>query len=149
MSFQESIPMRLRRAYLSMHRWAQRHFAQFDVTVDQYVILSLLADKDDVSQKDLANRMCSDANTVGSMVSLLESRGLVRRERSEEDRRARRVHLSAAGRRVQKELSASERPLHDLLNSAIDMRDRDLFFECLAGISDTMVNALANQSPET
>ena len=141
--------MHLRRAYLPMHRWAQRHFSEFDVTVDQYVILSLLADEDDITQKDLALRMCSDENTVASMVRLLESKGFIRRERCELDGRARRVHLSPAGRRVQRELSDSEGPLYDLLNGAVDECDRELFLECLERISDTMVEAPANQPTKT
>ena len=40
------IAMHLRSAYLTLHRRAQNHFSEFGVTADQYVILTLLAQKD-------------------------------------------------------------------------------------------------------
>ena len=89
MSFHESVPMRLRRAYLTVHRAAQAHFAQFGVTADQYVLLSLLAEQDGITQKELAERMCSDGNTITAMVRLLETKKLVRRRRCDADGRAR------------------------------------------------------------
>jgi len=85
MHFHESIPMRLRRAYLTVHRTAQAHFARFGMTADQYVLLSLLADKDGITQKELSSRMCSDGNTITAMLCLLERKGLIQRERCSAD----------------------------------------------------------------
>lgn len=81
MPFRETIPMRLRRAYLTVHRAAQAHFAQFDVTADQYVLLSRLGDEEGITQKELSARMFSDGNTITAMVRLLERKDLIRRER--------------------------------------------------------------------
>jgi DNA-binding MarR family transcriptional regulator len=96
--------MRLRGAYLTFHRMANAYFEQFGVTADQFVVLTLLADEDGVTQRDLAAQAFSDANTIGEMLTRLEKKQFVRRERHPQDGRARCVFLTPRGRKMQKQL---------------------------------------------
>src|SRR5262245_33264450 len=96
--------MRLRGAYLTFHRMANAHFEQFGVTADQFVVLTLLAEEDGVTQRDLVEQAFSDANTIGEMLARLEKKQLVRRERHPKDGRARCVFLTPKGRKMQKKL---------------------------------------------
>ncbi|WP_250933944.1 MarR family winged helix-turn-helix transcriptional regulator [Aporhodopirellula aestuarii] len=138
MTFEESIPMRLRRAYLTMHRVAQAHFAQFDVTADQFVLLSLLSEEDGITQSQLGERMASDGNTVTAMLKLLEKRDYVRRVRCKEDGRARRVHLTAAGRRLATKLSRSSETLRSSIENAVTLKERQAFHQSLDQIVDVV-----------
>jgi DNA-binding MarR family transcriptional regulator len=90
----------LRDAYLALHRQTNACFAKVGVTADQFVLLASLAEEDAVTQQGLVRRVGSDPNTVRAMLLLLEGRGLVTRERHPADGRARRVSLTAKGRRV-------------------------------------------------
>jgi DNA-binding MarR family transcriptional regulator len=92
--------MGLRAAYLTMHRRANAEFARLGLTADQFVILTALAEADAVTQKELARRTASDANTMSEMLGRLERRGLVARKRDASDGRARRVSLTASGREL-------------------------------------------------
>ena len=92
--------MRLRAAYLTMHRRANAEFAHLGLTADQFVILTALAEADGVTQKELARRTASDANTMSEMLGRLERRGLVTRKRDASDGRARRVSLTESGREI-------------------------------------------------
>jgi DNA-binding MarR family transcriptional regulator len=96
--------MRLRGAYLTFHRMANAHFEQFGVTADQFVVLTLLAEEDGVTQRDLVEQAFSDANTIGEMLTRLEKKQFVRRERHPKDGRARCVFLTPRGRKMQKRL---------------------------------------------
>jgi DNA-binding MarR family transcriptional regulator len=96
--------MRLRGAYLTFHRMANAYFEQFGVTADQFVVLTLLADEDGVTQRDLVEQAFSDANTIGEMLTRLEKKQFVRRERHPKDGRARCVFLTPKGRKMQKRL---------------------------------------------
>jgi DNA-binding MarR family transcriptional regulator len=96
--------MRLRGAYLTFHRMANAHFEQFGVTADQFVVLTLLADEEGVTQRDLVEQAFSDANTIGEMLTRLEKKHFVRRERHPKDGRARCVFLTPQGRKMQKQL---------------------------------------------
>lgn len=103
--FADSIGIRLRRAHQSLRRRANaelRH--RFNVTVDQFVVLSLLAERDASSQQELCLRCYSDPSTIGALVRLAESRGWVVRGPDPNDARARRVRLTRAGHRLQAKL---------------------------------------------
>ncbi len=103
--FADSIGIRLRRAYQSLHRRANAELRRrFDVTADQFVVLSLLAERDAVSQQELCRRCYSDPSTVGALVRLAESRGWVVRRPDPDYARARHVRLTRAGRRLQAKL---------------------------------------------
>jgi DNA-binding MarR family transcriptional regulator len=92
----------LRAAYLTMHRRANRVFARFGLTADQFVLLTALADGGGVTQKELARRASSDPNTTSEMLGRLQRRGLVVRQRHAADRRALLVSLTEAGRAAQR-----------------------------------------------
>jgi len=102
--FRDTLGMRLRGAYLTFHRMANAHFEQFGVTADQFVVMTLLAEEDGVTQRDLVEQAISDANTIGEMLTRLEKKQFVRRERHPKDGRARCVFLTPKGRKMQKQL---------------------------------------------
>ena len=103
--FAKSLGIRLRRAYQSLHRRANAELRrQFGVTADQFVVLSLLAERDGVSQQELCSRCYSDPSTMGALVRLMEGRGWVSRDPDPRDLRTRRVRLTRDGRLLQKRL---------------------------------------------
>ena len=140
MHFYDSIPMRLRHTYLTIHRTAQAHFSQFNVTADQYVLLSLLADEDGITQKGLSARMCSDGNTITAMIRILAGKGLIRREQCKADGRARRVHLTNEGFQLQRKLIASAESMHKQMDEVLVGRDSKMFFDCLDQIAEVMAD---------
>ena len=135
MTVDDTIPMRLRRAYLTMHRVAQAHFAEFGMTVDQYVLLSVLADAEGIIQTELSERMSSDANTVGAMLKLLEQKHVIRREASQNDRRALRVYLTASGKRLLKKLIRHSSQIHQTLEEALTPRKKQTLMNSLEEIT--------------
>lgn len=125
-SFSDSFGMRLRRAYLALHRRANAELRrQFEVTADQFVVLSLLAEQDGVTQQELGSRCYSDPSTTGALVRLMEDRGWVWREQDPSDGRARKVHLTRAGRQLQGELWAAALSFHQDLWSATGSDDEE------------------------
>ena len=74
------IPMNLRAAYLSMHRMTNAHLSKHGVTADQFVCLSILFEKDGLTQKELVQSATSDPNTIRAMLVLLENQGFIARD---------------------------------------------------------------------
>lgn len=107
------LAMRLRCAYLSMHRKADSHLARFGVTADQFVLLTLLSHEDGITQKELGLRSSSDPNTLRAMLVLLERQSFLVRHSHPTDGRAKCVALTDAGRRVQKKLWKAVESFHD------------------------------------
>ena len=128
---QNTIAMRLRRAYLTLHRAAQAQFAPLGMTVDQYVVLAVLADEDGITQSAIADRMASDANTITAMLRLLEQRDLIERRPSETDRRARQVLLTSAGKKMYEQLVQISAKLHNDINQTLAADEREQLFSML------------------
>lgn len=67
------------------------------LTPTQYIVLSALDEKDDVSQVDLVLRTGIDRSTLANVVRRLMREGFVARRHSTRDRRAYSVKLTAMG----------------------------------------------------
>jgi MarR family transcriptional regulator, lower aerobic nicotinate degradation pathway regulator len=105
------VPRAIRAAYLGMHRLHDARLARYGVTADQFVLLIALAELGEATQQDLVRWASSDPSTVRAMLVLLERRGLVKRERHPDDSRARRVSLTAKGKRVFAKLWEASTPI--------------------------------------
>lgn len=139
--FAESFGVRLRRAYLSLHRRANAELSQqFGVTADQFVVLSLLAERDGVSQREICSRCYSDPSTIGALVRRMEGRGWVWRETDPRDGRARQVHLTDAGRQLQQELwTAADASFHrDLWAVPRNAEEERALFDALDRVVEAM-----------
>lgn len=136
--FRESFGMRLRVAYLTFHRRAQAELSRHGVTADQFVVLSLLADEDGVTQQDLVAQCGSDSSTIAAMLKLLERDGLIQRTQHPDDRRAMCVKLKAKGRRRQQQLSDVVAPLQQILSDAISPSETESVCDALDRITFAM-----------
>src|SRR5262245_48852214 len=68
-----------------------------------------------IRQVDVKDRIFAEPNTVTAMVTLLESRGILRRKPSPSDARAKLLYLTAHGQAVMKKLSEDWEPMRALL----------------------------------
>jgi DNA-binding MarR family transcriptional regulator len=76
-------------------------FARWELSPSQFNVLNLLRDRPDgLSQADFSRLLVMHRSNATGLVDRLELRGLVRRSNDPADRRAYRVLLTPAGRRV-------------------------------------------------
>jgi MarR family 2-MHQ and catechol resistance regulon transcriptional repressor len=68
------------------------------LTVSQFGMLDALYHLGPLPQRELAAKLLKSGGNMTMVVNNLERRGLVRRERSSEDRRSKAVHLTRKGR---------------------------------------------------
>ena len=94
---------------------AQMQAAGFDLTSVQFAALDAIAQQPAIDQATLAATISFDRATIGGVIDRLESKGLVVREVSEQDRRARLLTLTLSG----KGLLASCRPVVEALQADI------------------------------
>jgi len=92
--------MSLRGAYLALHRLADVDFTPYGITADQFPVLVVLRNGMVLTQADVCRRSHTDPNTMGSMLALMQTRGLVRRMRHPADGRVPTVVLTPKGKRV-------------------------------------------------
>lgn len=93
----------------------QTQAAGFDLTSVQFAALDVIAQQPGIDQASLAATISFDRATIGGVVDRLEHKGLVQRVVSPEDRRSRRLHLTAEG----EQLLAACRPVVEALQADI------------------------------
>ncbi len=71
--------------------------ARHGLTFTQYAVLMSVRDGIALNPKDLCIQLRHDSGALTRLLDQLESRGLVQRQRSAEDRRSIEVHLTEAG----------------------------------------------------
>src|SRR5436309_2716928 len=78
--------------------------ADFDLSTIQCHVLHLIEPGRPLPMSRLAGTLSCDASNVTGLVDRLESRGLVRRQSSPEDRRVKVLQLTATGARLRTQL---------------------------------------------
>jgi DNA-binding MarR family transcriptional regulator len=95
------LPLLLRHSWYGLNQAFRRRIAHLGITPDQFTVLRTLieSDRKGLTQRELAEKMRSDANTVASLLERMESANLLERLSHEDDRRARRIRLLPLGRK--------------------------------------------------
>lgn len=132
------LPPLLRRAWYSLNQAFRRRIAHLEITPDQFTVLRTLLESDPagVTQRDLAQSMTSDPNTVGSLLERMEKAGLVVRKQHEKDRRAHRIQLATLGRRKYVAARKIAIALQSEVLLVLPEKAREPFLENLALVAD-------------
>ena len=93
---------------------------QHGLTLARALTLSALKDQDDFFQKNLAEELGIEHATLVRLIDALEEQGLVLRNVAEDDRRAKRVTLTPAGRKIVEEIETYAVHLSHEVMSGID-----------------------------
>lgn len=109
----ETILLRISRIRRAVRREFESHAAELDITSAQFRVLYRLWQGDGLLTSVLTSEASSDGGTITGLLDRMEAKGLIRRERSTEDRRTVRVFLTPAGRALQC-------PLMKILNALDD-----------------------------
>ena len=72
------------------------------LTYPQYLVMLVLWDKDDISVTEICARTRLDSGTVTPLLKRLEAKGLLARDRSDEDERKRVISLTRKGAALQR-----------------------------------------------
>lgn len=136
--FGHQLAMQLRRAYLTMHRNANSCFMEFGLSADSFTILFVLDEHGAMAQKELVERIYSDANTVSAMLNRLESVSLVTRKRSIHDGRVRLVEITEKGRTIKNQMWQKSQPIRDQFNQLFDAEEQTAVSDFLTRIAKEM-----------
>lgn len=90
----------LMRASNALEAYLQRDMGRRGLTMSQFGALEVLLHRGPLYQGDLAGKLLRSCGSITAVVGGLERRGLVKRERTEEDKRFVRVSLTDKGRKL-------------------------------------------------
>jgi DNA-binding MarR family transcriptional regulator len=94
----------IRRTFRAFTRSLEQRLAPHHVSLSMWFFLRLLWEEDGLTQKELSDELgLTQATTVAAM-DVMESRGLIQRRRSSEDRRKTHIFLTKEGRALKERL---------------------------------------------
>lgn len=94
-----------------------------------------------ITQKDLADLMSSDPNTIASLVKRMEESGLLVREVSKKDRRANDVKVTSAGKDVHARARQLAIDLQAEVLCDLTGREAESFLKLLEKVADSAAQA--------
>jgi DNA-binding MarR family transcriptional regulator len=86
--------------YLKSRRLSEESLKSLGITFPQFGALLNLSAKDDITQKELSERMDTDTTTIMVICDSLEKKGLLERVKDPADRRVNKLVLTSKGRNV-------------------------------------------------
>ncbi|MFZ1704645.1 MAG: MarR family transcriptional regulator [Saprospiraceae bacterium] len=75
-------------------------YPQIDITVDQWIILDLIKERQIINQQQLAELSLKDAPTVTRILDILEEKNLISRKVNPDDRRKFNISLRPKGQKT-------------------------------------------------
>lgn len=81
--------------------------AGYDLTPEQWFILTRLREDQGMSQSRLGEKSFKDRHNITRILNLLEKRGYIERRANKKDTRAYRIFLTESGKTIQEELTGT------------------------------------------
>jgi DNA-binding MarR family transcriptional regulator len=113
---ENSVGFLVKRCGIVMTQVAERTFEAHQISFTQWMVLMWLTQRPHASPTELSAHLGHDMGALTRMVDELERDGMVRRDRSRQDRRAVEIAVTPEGRRV---AYAGKRLMVDLLNELV------------------------------
>jgi MarR family transcriptional regulator, temperature-dependent positive regulator of motility len=104
------------------------------LTSPQFAVLHVLAREDALDQTTLGERASLDRTTVAQIVTRLERRGFVVRDRDELDGRRNVVRMTSAGHSAHATASHGANEINETLLRAVSKEDREVLVRVLGEI---------------
>lgn len=103
----------------------QTYLKDFDITSEQWAVLTRLLQKDGYNQKELSIDSFKEQAAITRTLDILENKGLVERKKSLADRREFLIYITEKGKNLLKETSESTLQYYELLNSVLEKEEME------------------------
>ncbi|QDF28463.1 MarR family winged helix-turn-helix transcriptional regulator [Halarcobacter anaerophilus] len=110
----------------------EKLLVDYDISSAQSIILRRLCEKDNLTQKELAEDTYFKPSSLTLMIDKLEKKGFVKRKAKKDDRRAFLVCLTQKGRDLEKLLIEANKKMEE--EALKDIEDKELLIQTLKKI---------------
>jgi len=125
-------------AYIAMRRELDASIREAGITPTQWQALGVLCHMPGLTHSELMRHLAIEPPSVTSLVNGMQRKGWIRWERSPADARAKRLFLTAAGRRLIDSLRRATEPIERRMAAALSESER----ETLRRLLRTLVESL-------
>lgn len=110
---------------------------EYDLTHTQFhMLLFLYGQKDEVYQKDIENSFNLRRSTISKMLSLLEKKGLIKKQAVQQDARLKKIILTKKGIEQLNLVKDSIKRINENIVSQIDPQEFEIFYKVLNELSE-------------
>ncbi len=147
LEFAETPSYLMRRCHQLYGDLYARESGSRDLTKQQFTVLGALEHHEGASQTALVELTGIDRSTLAEMVRRMLEKGLITRERTEEDQRANAVAITAGGRKSLRAARAAADRAEKALLDALPAAERQRFVKSLAAIAAAAEEIVAEAPP--
>lgn len=130
-SLDKSIGLLLSQSDRRMLRYLNHCLLRFEITMEQWAVLSKLTDQEGINQKLLAVKTEKDPATLLRILDILERKQLLERNQSRSDRRSSELYTSDKGKHLANEVSAYIEECFAKIVQGISEEEIDMFAKTL------------------
>ena len=145
-SSKQTVGYFIRKTHSAISRALQQRLARYDLTSPQMIFMREIWIEEGLSQRELSARIGITEPTTVSALKVLERRKLIKRIAKARDRRAVRVYLTAAGRRLEREVVPKIHAVNDAVIAGISAQDLAVLDRVLACIRDNASAVVAAEA---
>ncbi|HWV54802.1 MarR family transcriptional regulator [Pseudorhodoplanes sp.] len=120
--------------------------AAFDLTPVQYAAMVAIMENEGIDATRLSAQIAFDRSTLGNVLERLETRGLVERYPSPDDKRIKLLKLTAQGRSVTRRAEEGVRRTQERILAPLNAKDRRVLLALLAQLVE--LNNDASRVPQ-
>lgn len=110
--------------------------AEHNVTSVQFALLFAVSQSAGLDQRTVAARLGFDTSTMGAVIDRLEGRGLIRRQVSPDDKRARLLYVTPAGAALLRQVMPAMLRAQERMLEPLSAADRSKFMRMIRQVVD-------------
>jgi DNA-binding MarR family transcriptional regulator len=141
-SLDESIGLLSNQTNRKMVRYVNLKLKNYDITLEQWVVLLVLSKEDIMNQKQLAQKVEKDQPTLARILDILERKNLIERQSIKEDRRSFLVHITDLGINHKQEVATFLEDVFEKMLTGIPKAKIDIYKEVMLQVNQNITNQL-------
>jgi MarR family transcriptional regulator, transcriptional regulator for hemolysin len=139
-SFDESIGMRTNQVSRKIVRYLNRRLVQFEITLEQWIVLAKLVEQEEINQKMLAAKTDKDPAALLRILDVLERKKLVERRLVAGDRRSFSLHITSAGWELKEKVAPFLEGIFQEILGEIPIEKVEIYVDVLKSINHKLMN---------
>lgn len=133
--------------YTESRRLTKHLAREFGLTGPQLTVIKLLEQLGDLSLSSLSSRIKANNSTVTGIIDRMERESLVKRERSETDRRIVLIRLTAKGRKLAESIEVEPMEIFRQALESLPRKDIEDLFRILGAVQQRVRQVVDETGP--
>lgn len=144
-SFDESIGLQSSQMHKKMMRYLNHSLEWYEITLEQWVVLSTLAEQESINQKTLSIKSGKDPTSLLRILDILERKDLIERRQYKGDRRASSLFITAKGQNLKNEVTPYIEERFKEITAGISECDIEIYEQVLKKLDQNLIELLNKQ----